>query len=100
MFDALSHPYRQRILIFVSEHNPQDEDESSVANLEREDDEIELTQVELYHVHLPKLADAGYIEWDADTHTIRRGPTFDEIAPLLRLMAELTDELHEGWLIQ
>lgn len=52
----------------------------------------------LYHVHLPKLAEAAYIEWDADTQTIRRGPNFDEIAPLLQLMADHEDELPAAWL--
>ncbi|WP_187695785.1 DUF7344 domain-containing protein [Haloplanus rubicundus] len=97
IFDVLKHPYRRRILMLVSEHNPRDEDEFSVGELATEDDDLELLTTELYHVHLPKLADAGYIEWDEDTHTIRRGPNFDEIAPLLRLMDDHQDELPEGW---
>lgn len=62
-------------------------------------DDATLTEMRtaLYHVHLPKLAEAGYIEWNKDTHTIRRGPNFDEIAPLLRLMAEHEDKLPAGW---
>ncbi|AHG01886.1 hypothetical protein HALLA_00915 (plasmid) [Halostagnicola larsenii XH-48] len=52
----------------------------------------------LHHVHLPKLTEAGYITWNADTHTIRRGPNFDENAPLLRLMADHEDELAAGCL--
>lgn len=97
LFDALRHPYRRRILMLVNEHNPRDEDEFSVGELETEDDAVALTAVELYHAHLPKLAEAGYIEWDADTQTIRRGPNFDEIAPLLQLMADHEDELPTGW---
>jgi len=97
MFDALSHPYRRRILLLVSEHNPRDEGEFSVDALETADDDLELLTTELYHAHLPKLADSGYIEWNEDTHTIRRGPNFTEIAPLLRLMHEHQDELPDGW---
>jgi hypothetical protein len=97
MFDALKHPYRRRILMLVSEHNPRDENEFDVENLATEGDDLELLTTELYHAHLPKLADAGYIEWDEDTHTIRRGPNFEEIAPLLRLMDDHQDELPEGW---
>lgn len=96
-FDALSHPYRRRILLLVSEHNPRDEDEFSVEDLATEDDDLELLTTELYHAHLPKLAGAGYIEWDEDERTIRRGPNFDEIAPLLRLMHDHRDELPQGW---
>ncbi|WP_255150157.1 helix-turn-helix domain-containing protein [Halorarius halobius] len=97
MFDALSHPYRRRILLLVSEHNPRDEDEFSVEDLATEDDDLELLTTELYHAHLPKLAEAGYIEWDEDMRTIRRGPNFDEIAPLLHLMHDHQEELPEGW---
>ncbi|MDG5778347.1 hypothetical protein VB773_19535 [Haloarculaceae archaeon H-GB2-1] len=62
-------------------------------------DDATLTEMRtaLYHVHLPKFDEAGYITWDADTHVIRRGPNFDEIAPLLRLMAHQEDELPAGW---
>ncbi|ADB63403.1 hypothetical protein Htur_4616 (plasmid) [Haloterrigena turkmenica DSM 5511] len=62
-------------------------------------DDATLTEMRtaLYHMHLPKLAEASYIEWDKDTHTIRRGPNFDEIVPLLRLMADHEDELPAGW---
>lgn len=54
----------------------------------------------LYHVHLPTLAEAGYIAWDADTQTIRRGPNVDEITPLLRSMADHEDELPAGCITQ
>lgn len=97
LFDALSHPYRRRILLLVSEHNPRDEDEFSVEDLATEDDDLELLTTELYHAHLPKLAESGYIEWDEDSRTIRRGANFDEIAPLLRLMHAHQDELPNGW---
>jgi len=97
MFDALSHPYRRRILVLLDEHNPRDADEFSVEDLATEDDDLELLTSELYHAHLPKLAEAGYIEWDEDTQVIRRGPNFAEIAPLLRLMTDHQDELPDGW---
>ena len=97
MFDALAHPYRRRILLLVSERNPRDEDEVSVEDLATEDDDLELLTVELYHTHLPKLAAAGYVEWDEEGHTIRRGPKFDAIAPLVCLMDDHRDELPAGW---
>jgi DNA-binding transcriptional ArsR family regulator len=97
MFDALKHPYRRRILELLNEHNPRDEDEFSVEELATEDDDLELLTTELYHVHLPKLVESGYVEWDEDDGVVRRGPNFEEIAPLLRLMSDHQDELPEGW---
>jgi len=97
MFSTLSHPYRRRILLLVGEDNPREEGEFSVEALATEDDDRELLTTELYHTHLPKLAESGYIEWDEELHSVRRGPNFDEIAPLLRLMDDHRDELPDGW---
>lgn len=97
VFDALKHPYRRRILTLVFEHNPRDDDELSVDRLATGDDDFELLVTELYHVHLPKLAETGYIDWDKHSPTIRRGSKFDDVAPLLRVMIEHQDELPDGW---
>lgn len=62
-------------------------------------DDATLTEMRtaLYHAHQPKLIEADYIEWGKDTYTIRRGPNFDKIAPVLRLLADHEDELPAGW---
>ncbi len=64
-----------------------DTTETSIAALERkvngEDDRIGL-----YHRDLPKLADAGYIEWNVGSDTISKGPKFSEVEPLVRLLKE------------
>jgi hypothetical protein len=82
----------------VSEHNPRDEDEFVVDDITTDNEDLEPLTTQLYHSHLPKLADAGYIEWNEDTQTIRQGPSFEEIAPLLRLMTDHQDELPADWL--
>ncbi|WP_435178076.1 hypothetical protein [Halorussus sp. AFM4] len=33
--------------------------------------------------HLPMLAEIGFIEWDPETETVRRGPNFEEFGALL-----------------
>ena len=43
----------------------------------------------LHHVHLPKLASMGYVEWDPESGEVHRGPDFEALSPLLEV-------LHEG----
>lgn len=45
-------------------------------------------QLLLRHVHLPKLQQAGYVDWDPETGHVRRGPQFEDIQPLLRLLMD------------
>ncbi|RLM88460.1 helix-turn-helix transcriptional regulator [Haloarcula sp. Atlit-7R] len=101
LFEILSHEYRRRILLAVAQQNPQDEaDITSEAVAEEHGDDgdaLEHVKTGLHHVHLPKLADAGFIDWDRDSGTITRGPRFEEIEPLLKLMHDHQDELPEDW---
>lgn len=100
MFDGLANSYRRRILLEIADHNPRDEDEFSPETFTSDaadNDELKQMRAQLFHTHLPKLADAGYIEWDPETETIRRGPDFEEIAPLLTLLVDRGDELPGDW---
>ncbi|WP_199722333.1 helix-turn-helix transcriptional regulator [Haloarcula sp. Atlit-120R] len=101
LFEILSHEYRRRILLAVAQQNPQDEDDitsEAVAEEHGDDgDALEHVKTGLHHVHLPKLADAGFIDWDRDSGTITRGPRLEEIEPLLKLMHDHQDELPEDW---
>jgi len=44
-------------------------------------------EMQLHHRHLPKLHQAGVIEWDRNTGTVSRGPQFEDIEPVLCLLA-------------
>jgi len=44
-------------------------------------------EMQLHHRHLPKLQRAGAIEWDRNTGTVSRGPQFEDIEPVLCLLA-------------
>lgn len=81
----------------VGDHNPRGGDEFTMAELAESDGDLSVFAQELYHRHLPKLDEAGYIEWDRERDVIRRGPRFAEIAPLVSLMENHADELPEGW---
>ena len=101
LFEMLSHEYRRRILVAVARDNPKDVDDitsESIANEhEGDDDALELIAQQLHHTHLPKLDDAGFVDWDRESGRITRGPRFGEIEPLLRLMSDHQDELPDDW---
>ena len=100
LFEVLSHGVRRRILMAVARENPRDDEEitsESVADEHQEADALELLKQQLYHTHLPKLEDAGFIDWDQERGLITRGPRFEEIGPLLRLMHDHQDELPDDW---
>lgn len=41
---------------------------------------------QLHHVHLPKLEEMGFIDWNPETSRIVEGPGFDQMRPLLTLL--------------
>lgn len=44
---------------------------------------------DLEEEHLPLLEAEGLIEWDREADTVRQGPNFDEIVPLLEMMGTM-----------
>lgn len=94
-FDVLANAYRRRLLVALLEHDagasvvPTD---VVIENVPPEGRGVYLT-----HTHLPKLEDAGFIEWDREGEEVRAGPRFDEIRPLLELLDDHADELAYAW---
>lgn len=52
---------------------------------------------EYVHLHLPKLAAAGYIRWDEQSHEISQGPRFPEIEPFIEFVQTHSEQLPDGW---
>lgn len=98
LFVALSNSYRRQLLVALLEHNPQDDYDRDPLNIVSEDVEPEVLELSLYHRHLPKLEQMGFVTWDRETNEIRKGPDWNEIEPLLTLMYDHRDELPEDWL--
>lgn len=101
--NALGHRYRRRLLVALLDHNPQDEDdaqeaEDALGTVAGAQSDAELIETELIHNHLPRLEELGYITWDREAGDIGRGPNWDEIEPLLRLLREHGEDLPDGWL--
>jgi hypothetical protein len=118
-FDALSHRYRRRLLFALSTRQSGLAGAVAVSDLvadgrdgprgtgdlvlgkrpvpapigAADDRDSTAVRTELVHVHLPKLADAGYVRWDPDGETVRRGPSFGAVEPIVRLLLDHWDEL-------
>jgi hypothetical protein len=49
--------------------------------------------VQLRHVHLPRLAEGGYVRWEGDPLSVWQGPTFEEVAAVFRALYDHAEEL-------
>lgn len=83
MMDALENRTRRVILMTLLG----DTTETSLDTLEREINDGD-ARIRLHHIHLPKLANAGYINWNNDSDTVSKGPKFSEVEPLVQLLKE------------
>lgn len=86
---------RHRRLILLSLKHGRAETKADV--MIRGGSEQEAVERQLIHNHLPKLAEAGYINWSRGTGEISKGPQFEEIEPLLELIEAHADELPPDW---
>ena len=81
VFELLSNGHRHRLLRTLLE-------EGSTTAIPPSDDtgpeaKPESVRLALYHIHLPKLDDAGLIEWDRDRNQVSKGPKFKTVVDLL-----------------
>jgi hypothetical protein len=95
--DALGHVQRRKLLRALLVHNPQDDESVKIDTDESDTEEIRRF-IQMKHVYLPKLEEYGFITWNKDTNEVSKGPNFEEIRPLLEMLAAHEDELPEGWL--
>lgn len=95
--DALAHVQRRKLLRALLDHNPQDDDSVKLDTDESDEEELERL-VGMKHVHLPKLDDYGFIDWNRNSNEVAKGPNFDEIRPLLEMLAAHEEELPDDWL--
>lgn len=107
-FDALASIQRRRLLLSLleddSESIPELSDESQelltaheavireflsssveVANTDKD-------SLRLHHIHLPMLAEYGFIKWDREINYVTEGPQFDDMKPLLEVLDKHQEE--------
>lgn len=99
IFEALSNPYRRQVLVALLDSNPQTDDDIDPMNRlgSRDPDDPPVTNELLVHVHLPKLANMGFIDWDRQSGEISRGPDWETIAPVVGLFDDHRETLPDGW---
>lgn len=101
-FDALADQRRRQLLVDLLHHDPQPvptlsdasrelltANESLLGELLAGDCEIadaDKSAVRLYHVHLPKLVEYDYVEWERDADVVSKGAEFDAIRHLLEVL--------------
>ncbi|RQG89557.1 DUF7344 domain-containing protein [Natrarchaeobius chitinivorans] len=104
----LSHPLRRRLLFELSNHdNPVHLDapvdgmtgSESAGATTRHDrpPDPNTVKTELHHSHLPKLAAAGWIEYDSETKTIRYESRIETIQSVLQTTGDDLDQLRTAY---
>lgn len=83
--NALSHSSRRQLLFELYEEVNCGERES-IDYTGTPPFTTERRRIQLYHSHLPKLEECEYIRWSEAEETIRTGPRWEEIEPLLELI--------------
>lgn len=86
-FEALTRAERRKLLFALLESESTDEPRVDLESFVAEGDR-EVSSVSMHHVHLPKLEAMGFVETDRDRQYVKRGPDFEEIEPLLRILAK------------
>lgn len=108
VFDALADVQRRRVLIQLLYSDSENVPHLSNASQDMLQAHEEVLQeylsgaeeianadkavIRTYHVHLPKLVESLYVEWDRGNHLVTKGPKYDEVRPLLELVDERREE--------
>lgn len=90
-FDALANEHRRTLLVELFESRSHEDTVHIPTDVDSRANDPDHQRTALYHTHLPKLVDYGFIRWNENTHEIRRGPQFGEIRPLLEVVADRAD---------
>lgn len=92
VFRALSSEPRRQLVVSLLDAEPDGSvplpESAMMPNVPPDPEEL---RRELHHVHLPMLADTGFVTWEAEPLVASRGPKFDEVAAVFEaLQAEAT----------
>ena len=104
IFEALAHRQRRRLLVDLLEEGPRRVPELSQATRElagasepfirqylsdhSDIDGVDDDLLRLHYVHLPVLTRHDFVVWSPETRLATRGPRFDDLRPVLELLAD------------
>ena len=101
IFACLGHPYRRKTVTIVTEmdvpiaiHELAREiatRSDRVLSDDGESDPVESIRIELYHNHLPKLAEADLIEYDQDVNLVSSSPATTHLTALVQIAYSITE---------
>ncbi|WP_416840203.1 hypothetical protein [Haloferax sp. DFSO52] len=94
-FDALRNVHRRRLLLNLRHGSVTRLGGATRVVADGGTNDHEQLEVELFHLHLPKLDSAGYVSWHRESGVIEKGPAFEDIVPLLELLENNAEELPE-----
>lgn len=95
-FDVLGNAHRRRLLYTLRDGRVERLCGATRVVVDGGGNDYARLEVELHHLHLPKLDSAGYVSWDRESGTIETGPRFEEIEPLLDLLEDHADKLPDA----
>ncbi|WP_317176072.1 hypothetical protein [Halomontanus rarus] len=62
-------------------------------------EEFKNLRQDLYHCHLPMLADSEFIEWESEPLVAYRGPQFDEVAMVFEALHSNATEMPDSLVV-
>jgi hypothetical protein len=96
VFDALSAGPRRRLVDSLLDAAPDERIELPEGASPPDCGSLDELRLDLAHRHLPMLADSGFVKWEREPLSARRGPRFDEVAAVFETLSVNAASLPES----